>query len=582
MIIKISSDSPSFKEISFKKGFNVILADVTAKSTEKDSRNSLGKTTFVELVHYCLGSTGKPRVFREKTVRDWTYHLDFTVKGKKVTASRCGKPRSKVEVKADVSGWPLIGDTTLIEDTRVFSVKDWTTVLGNLMFGLAINHNKTKYKPTFRSLISYFARSPDVAQKPFLNSESQQEYQKQIANTFFLGLNWAYASQFEEIRNELKILRDLRKAAEAGRLSKFIGDIGQLEAERVRTETSRDTLRKELTDFQIEPEYARIEQEADEIVERIKDTKNAQSTNRQLLEMYRRSIQDEKDVPVEDVVELYEEAGLILSNHIVSSMEQVREFHEIVLRNRQRYLEVESERLKTEIIEVESLISNLSKKRAQLLMILKTRGALEQHTELQVRLSEINQQLEEIKSRISDLKKIDKGKSDLAIEKEKLIQNAISDLDERRQVLDKSIRIFNSNSQGLYSKPGTLSVDVGKSGYKFSVKIEGSGSEGKERMTTFCYDLTLMERMSDKQDVPGFLIHDSSIFADVDSRQVVKSLELAYDKSIELDSQYICLMNSDSVPYNYFSDEFRRKFEDSIRIRLTDSDEKGSLLGIRF
>ncbi|MHA1950886.1 MAG: DUF2326 domain-containing protein [Candidatus Thorarchaeota archaeon] len=582
MILKISSDSATFQEISFGKGFNVILADITTKSTEKGSRNSLGKTTLVELIHYCLGSTGKPRIFREKIVRDWTYRLNFTIKGKEVSASRCGKPKSKIEVKADFSEWPLLGDSTLIDDMRIFSIKDWTMLLGNQMFGLELDYDKTKYKPSFRSLVSYFARSPEVAQKPFSNSESQQLYQKQIDNTFLLGLNWPFASRFEEIRNELKLVNSLRKAAKEGRLSKFAGDIGQLEAERVRTESSRDTLRKELSEFQIEPEYDRIEREADELGARIKDIKNAQSTNRQLHEMYKRSIRDEKDVPVENIVELYEEANVVLPNHIVNSLKQAKEFHEIILRNRRRYLETESERLRTDILDAESLISDLTGNRASLLRILRTRGALEQYTEVQLRLSEINQQFDEIKSRIRDLKKLEKGKSDLAIEKEKLIQDTISDIDERRSVLDRAIALFNSNSQYLYSKPGTLSIDVGKGGYQFSVKIEGSGSEGKERMATFCYDLTLLELWSKTQDAPGFLIHDSSIFADVDSRQITKALELAYKKSIELDSQYICLMNSDSVPYDSFSDEFRKKFEDSVRIRLTDSDDKGSLLGMRF
>lgn len=582
MISKIWSDSPTFREISFEKGFNVILADITSRSTEKGSRNSLGKTTFVELVHYCLGSTGRPGIFKEIATQDWNYRLDFTVMNKEISASRSGTPKSKIEAKGDFSEWPLPGDATIFDDLRVFSMKDWTTSLGNLMFGLDVDVDSSNYKPSFRSLISYFARSPNVAQKPFSNSESQQEYQKQIDNTYLLGLNWTFASRFQEIRDELKLLNDLRKAAREGRLSKFTGDIGELESERVRTEDARDNLRKELSEFQIEPEYERIEKESDELGGQIRDIKNAQSTNRQLLDMYRKSIQDEKDVAVEDVEELYTEASLVLPKQIVNALSQAKAFHETILRNRRRYLEVESEHLRTDIIAAETLISGLTKRRASLLDILRTRGALEQYTELNMRLSEINQQVEEIKSRITDLRKIERGKSDLAIEKEKLIQDTVSDIDERRSQLDKAIALFNSNSQTLYSKPGILSIDVGKGGYSFSVKIEGSGSEGKERMATFCYDLTLMELWSKRGATPGFLIHDSSIFADVDSRQIAKALKLAYEKSIQLDCQYICLMNSDSIPYKLFSEEFKTIFEKSIRIRLTDSDESGSLLGIRF
>lgn len=54
MIEKIYSTLDTFEEIKLHKGLNILLADITKKSTDKDTRNGLGKTTFIEIIHFYL------------------------------------------------------------------------------------------------------------------------------------------------------------------------------------------------------------------------------------------------------------------------------------------------------------------------------------------------------------------------------------------------------------------------------------------------------------------------------------------------------------------------------------------------
>ena len=49
MIHTIRCDQPSFKNIDFKPGFNVVMATRTLAATDKDSRNGAGKTTLSRL-----------------------------------------------------------------------------------------------------------------------------------------------------------------------------------------------------------------------------------------------------------------------------------------------------------------------------------------------------------------------------------------------------------------------------------------------------------------------------------------------------------------------------------------------------
>ena len=145
---------------------------------------------------------------------------------------------------------------------------------------------------------------------------------------------------------------------------------------------------------------------------------------------------------------------------------------------------------------------------------------------------------------------------------------------------DQAIKLFNANSQALYSAPGDLILEVTDSGFRFDVDISRSGSQGINKMKIFCYDLMLAQLWSTRRPSPGILVHDSTIFDGVDERQIARALELAQKESEDRGFQYVCALNSDAVPSDDFSSEF--DLDPFIRLRLTDESVEGSLLGIRY
>jgi uncharacterized protein YydD (DUF2326 family) len=139
----------------------------------------------------------------------------------------------------------------------------------------------------------------------------------------------------------------------------------------------------------------------------------------------------------------------------------------------------------------------------------------------------------------------------------------------------------NDGIEGVpYSAPGRLVIDPSPSGFTFDVDIERSGSAGIGNMKIFCYDLMLARLWSDHSATPGVLVHDSSIFDGVDERQRALALELAASEAKAHGFQYIRTLNSDYVPWGEFSPGFNP--QDHIRLRLTDADVAGCLLGVRF
>ena len=128
--------------------------------------------------------------------------------------------------------------------------------------------------------------------------------------------------------------------------------------------------------------------------------------------------------------------------------------------------------------------------------------------------------------------------------------------------------------------PGDLVVNIADTGFRFDVDIMRSGSQGINNMKIFCYDLMLAQLWATKQPSPRLLMHDSTIFDGVDERQIAQSLELAHQEAENNGFQYVCALNSDTLPSNEFSPSF--DLQSFMRLRLTDESEEGGLLGIRY
>ncbi len=581
MIKSLKSTNNKFKQIDFDPGFNVIIAERTAESSDRDSRNGLGKSLVIEIIHFCLGS-GMGEALKSSELADWTFILDLEIKQKSLSVYRNTKDFHYVRLMGDFSDWPIKPEEDPESGEMRMSVKNWCYVAGYLLYGLSVEAQEQKYSPTFRSLLSYtIRRGLPAFQNPFKHFPQQKEWDIQVNNAFLLSLNYEYASEFQLLKDELKVLQDIKKAVGLGMLKDLMGSLGDLEAQRVRLSAEIESHDEELKSFQVHPQYFDIQEEADRLTKSIHEINNGYTINRNIFDRYHESFLEEKDVSTDDMKRLYEEAGLIFPELIVKRIDDVLDFHTKVIRNRKSYLESEIQRITNEMRSQEANIKKLSDKRGKLLSVLQTHGALEEHSKMQNYLTSLQQEQERTISKIADIKRIEQGQSEIKMRKATLVKTARADREERSHRVDEIIKVFNQNSEYLYSQPGNFSIMVTDTGYKFNVSIQRSGSQGISYMKVFTYDITLME-FRKNLDNPEFLIHDSTIFDGVDERQVAKALELAYSKSHDTKTQYICTMNSDDIPEREFSDGFLEKFQDSVRVVFTDSSEEGGLLGFRF
>ena len=579
MIKAVKSTNKSFKEVHFKTGFNIVLADRTAKSSDKDSRNGIGKSTLIEIIHFCLGADLDKKSFLA-SLKEHSFILEIELNKKDLSVLRSIDDPSVIQIEGDFSGLSIQPQYDEHYKAHIISDQNWKMILGESLFSLK-NDKNTKYQPSFRSLISYFARKGlSSFNDPFKFLPSQKSWSVQSNNNFLLGLDISFAIQFQKIKDEKDSIKNIRKVINDESLKDILGSMGELQAERVRLVEESNDLAKQIKSFKVHPQYKKIQEEADLLTEGIHSKLNQINLDQRIIVDYENSLITEEDISIDKVGEVYSEAGLVFGKTIISRLVDVENFHKSIIKNRKEYLTNEIQRINTEITNFTNDIEQLSNKRAELVSVLETHSALDEYSYMQNRQAEVKRKLENVKMALERLNKFEENKSNLKIKLEELIQNSRMDFIERSQVIDKALSLFNQYSKYLYSNAGTLSIEINKSGYKYKVDIKSSGSQGINYMKVFCYDLTFTAIQSENNH-SLFLIHDSTIFDGVDERQVAKALELAYQESSSKGYQYICTLNSDNIPYKDFSDGFKEKFDKSIRLTLKDGNEKDSLLGFK-
>ena len=584
------------REITFKKGLNVILADITEVDdikNDKKSRNGAGKTTLIEIIDFCLAGTSK--TLDTKALKNWLYALDVTLNNRTYTIYRTINNSNKIYFsEGDYSFWKIkprkVKQEKSVESNLKYVLKEeeWKNILGNFLFNID-DESSIAYSPTYRSIISYFIRYREAAfLDPFKTFPTQPSWQMQVYNAFFLFLNWEYASILQKLKDTKKSILALKKATKDGYLQNFVGTIGELEAEKISLESKVKQFDEQLASFQVHPQYEQIQKEANSLTKRIHSLSDIITMQKSLLEKYQNDMIDEKDTDIDIVEQVYNEAGLIFPENLTKSLEEIINFHTTVIKNRKEYLSDEITRLGTSIKDKEKDIAIMSLKKAENMQILKTHNAMDEYNQLQSRNTLLKSQLNAINEHIANIKKIEIGLNENKKQMLDLLQNAQQDLEERIVQKTLAMQNFAEIAEHLYAdilqdeKIG-LSIDFNENGYKFNAYIGKDNSSGRTSMKVFDYDMTIMKIKNQlNNNLPGFLIHDSDIYDPVDERQIARALCYADNLTTQMNTQYICAINSDRIAEEYFEDNLKDKFyKECVRLRLEDTND-GGLFGFKF
>jgi uncharacterized protein YydD (DUF2326 family) len=450
------------------------------------------------------------------------------------------------------------------------------------MFNLGNGASHSFHTPTFRSLFAYFARRQ--LSEAFTTPEKQAGMQTpgdyQTALMYLLGLDWRIARDWQNVRMREKNLGELRKAARSGAFGSIIESVAELRTRLTVAEDRLQNIRRQVEGFRVHPQYRELEAEADDLTRQLSELANNNTIDLAATRDLETAFAAETPPDASNLTLIYEEAGIVFPDLVVRQYDEVRGFHESVVRNRKDYLTSLLEITKTRIEARNQEKNKLDARRAEVMGMLKSFGALDHFTKLQGEIGRFESEVESLRHRFEAAETLEGTKSELEIERNQLLLRLRRDFTEQRARLAEAILAYEETSTRLYEDAGSMIIDETSNGPTFRFPIHGSRSKGIKNMQIFCFDMMLMRLCAKRRLGPGFLVHDSHLFDGVDGRQVISALRVGADTAKELDFQYIVTMNEDDA----FKEE-EKGFDLNnyiLEVKLSDATEDGGLFGIRF
>jgi uncharacterized protein YydD (DUF2326 family) len=573
MIHRIYSSLSSFKALVLKPGLNVLIAQKEAGASDKQTRNRAGKTSLIEIVHFLMAAdAGTGSLFRSEALVNESFGMAFDLGGEQLHVNRSGQQKSKIQVEG----------ASFLRERRPLAISEWVEVLGQKMFRLPQPPDRSGRAPTFRSLFAYFVRRQlsGAFTTPEKQANMQQAGDYQVALLFLLGLDWRIASDWQKVRDREKTLAELKKAANVGTFGSIVGKASDLRTQLTVEEARLAGLKSQVAAFRVLPQYAELESEADQLTRAINDLSNSNVIDTSTIADLEHAMRTEAPPRLTDLQSIYAEAGVALPDVAIKRYDEVRSFHESVIRNRRDYLMGELEAARQRVAEREQTKRRLDERRGAVMGLLQSHGALDQFSQLQGEAARMVAAVESLQQRFEAAEQLEGTKNELEIERNRLTLRLRRDFSEQRERLSAAILAFEETSRQLYESAGSMTVEETSNGPAFQFPIQGSRSKGIKNMQVFCFDMMLMRLCAGRGIGPGFLIHDSHLFDGVDGRQVISALKVGAETARKLGFQYIVTMNED--------DAFKETIagfnlsDHVLETVLTDAAEDGGLFGFRF
>ncbi len=591
MILAIESDLPSFKPVQFRPGLNVLLAEKSPDSDRRQTRNSAGKSSLIEIIHWLLGGKGdKDALPRNAALVDATFYGTFRLGELEVQVARSGAEPGRI-ILTDPEWIARLGIATRTDKktgATSISIDAWRDVLGHFMFGLPLFRQGTAYEPsftpTFRSLISYFARrrGSGAFTNPYKQAEQQRPWDSQVNLSFLLGLDWEVPRGIQLVRETERQLEELKKAARGGAIGEVIGTVAELRPKLVLAEDRAGRLKRDLAAFRVVGSYREQSTEAAQLRSEMLHIERQAVAQKETLAHLRNSLGQEQPAEQGNVGLLYAALQIELPEVVARRFEEVAAFHRSVVENRRVHLQAEVEHVESEIRMGEQRTAQLDARRSEILRFLQDGGALEDFLALQKTLADLEAECAALRQRYQAAEILEGRATQLDIDRAALKLRLQADHQARREMLIDAILFIGQSIAELYKdRHGEFVVEATEAGPEFRITIQGDRGGGIANMEIFCLDLALLVLTARRGTGPKFLIHDSHLFDGVDERQIATALLLGKSVAEEIGGQYIVMMNSDMFDRLPMPDPAALA-GCVLETRLSDKGEDGGLFGCRF
>jgi uncharacterized protein YydD (DUF2326 family) len=538
--LSIHNDKSIIRDIPFKKGINLIV-DETKTDKKTDSGNSVGKTTVLRLIDFCLDGEGK-NIYVDPEFKTANIKIEQFLKKNNIIITLTLVENLEDEYAEKI----VIQRNFLLRKNKIQRIngeeyrdKDFSSKLKELIF-------KTKAEqPTFRQLKSKNIRDE---KNKLVNTI------RVLPPTFVTGVTYESLHLFwfgiDIDSSKDKLVRDKNLEEKLQTRLKKENDLSQINQSLIIINKEIEELNRKKNLFNLNEKYEKDLEKLNQIKLEI----NSLSSNLSRLELRKELIIEskldlEKDIAYIDtnqIKRMYEKAKSYIPN-IQRTFEETLNFHNEMIQQKIKFITEELPQLERVIIADKSLLKNILNEEKQLSELLSKSGAID---DLQIIINDLSSFYER-KGNLEEQKRLwEKTNENLKTINEKLdaINNNIYSKDE---LIQKRIEEFNEYfsdiSKRLDGVHSLLSADNSDGIYKFKIgNIEGNPGTGSKKSQMASFDLAYI-KFADALDIPclHFVLQDQ--IENVHSNQITNLLTEIVD---EVNCQYVLPVLRDKLPTN--------------------------------
>lgn len=516
-----------FEEVIFKNGMNIIFGK-KEPGAPKESINSIGKSTFLDLIDFCLLSsynkTSNPRLYSAASItKGYKVVLEFEIDSKKYTIKRSTDDPSFAEYG--------IGDNLL--KYPIDRLKD---IIAEKIFGRK-DYNGIFQKNWYRDLMRFFLKIQKFKREQFLDPiqyiKDKSEVELLVYHLYLLGLDNTLTFDNFKKRTDLKSLKPA--LAELTRLlaDKYnLHDLRETNSTINKLKLEIKKLDKAIAAFSLDEQYKDAEKEANKLTYSIKEKWLQNYNDRKKIESYESSYNTKEDISVTRIKNLYQEASKSFSLEVKKTLDEAIAFRKQLSISRKSFLADEINLLRSSISMRENEIKLLEIERAKFFSFLAAEKAIKDLTEAFAIISEKRQQLADLEGSTKIMNDLIREKIEIETEIKTIQKATIGYVQQINSVISDLYEIFTEIYNHIYienQNESSFSITFNAKRDKFidiSITLPDMFGKGKNQGRTLIYDLFVLINniKNHSTNFPAFLVHDG-IFDGMDKAHFISVYE---------------------------------------------------------
>lgn len=538
-----------FEPVEFHNGMNFIFGKKES-GNPKSSLNSIGKSTFLDLIDFCLLASftrsHNPRLYEStKLIGDLTIILEFEINSDIYIIKRNFIKPNLIEFGKK-------------EETNFYPIQELKIKLGNLIFKQD-NYSGIFYSNWFRSLITFFLKIQKHKKEQFIDPiKFIREISEEEINPyhfFFLDINNTIAYKIFKLRTDQKRLKpsikEITRFVEEKYSLKNIKET-QNEINKLRVEIRK--LQNAVSNFKLGEQYENAEDEANKLTEKIKDFLYQNHLDKSKVQSYQESFSLPEKISVRRVTSIYKEISEDFAYQVKVSLKQAIDFRQNLSESRKEFISHEIDQLEKFIEERKLAIEGFEEKRSKLFYFLSAKEAISDLTEAFYNISEKQNNLNELEGNSkllidlsSELTQIESSISTAFIEVNHFIDSIKEYITDIYEIFFKVFDAIYNDRKETSSFSLTPNLKK-KSLLEIDISMPDMFGKGKNQGRTLIYDFSiLLLNIEKKRNMPRFIIHDG-IFDGVDKAHFIAVWEFV-NNLIESGNeiQYITTLNEEGT-----------------------------------